>query len=188
MKSILLFPGAFNPPHLGHAKSVELALQARIFDEVWIMPSGKRVDKAIETTYEDRREMGKIFTAYVESLIDVPVRLITTELDEKDGRYTSELLKEIKSQPGAMVTQLIGLDGYLNLRPREDEHFIIIKRPGYELPSDFSLKSDCSLLEEVGEDISSTHIRNLIKVKDASYRQFVPPAIVDYIDKKQLYR
>ena len=55
MKKILFFPGAFNPPHNGHISLVQTALNQFTFDEVWIMPSGRRDDgKIISTNYEQK--------------------------------------------------------------------------------------------------------------------------------------
>ncbi len=61
MKKILFYPGTFNPPHLGHASAVLVALKNVAFDEVWILPSGKRVDREILTSVEDRRNLSTLF-------------------------------------------------------------------------------------------------------------------------------
>ncbi len=43
MKKILFYPITFNPPHLGHASAVKVAVSKINFDEVWIMLCGKRI-------------------------------------------------------------------------------------------------------------------------------------------------
>ena len=116
MKKILLFPGAFNPPHNGHTEAVERALKKESFDELWIMPSGKRNDKTITTSYEQRRVLGNLFVEYLQSKINMPVKLITAELDNMNGKFTHEILEEVKSQSDMEITQLIGLDGFLDLQ------------------------------------------------------------------------
>ena len=165
MKKVLLYPGAFNPPHLGHVLAVEIAVASMPFDEVWIMPSGKREDKIIDTNYDDRRTLGKLFVEYLASQITIPVTLITAELDETKDRYTSEILSEIKSKDGNNVIQLIGMDGFAKLYPKiqtSNEKYLVLKRPGYDLPPIFIPSDNFHFLNETGSDISSTKIRDYI--------------------------
>ena len=134
MKNILLFPGAFNPPHYGHIETVKIALEKVSFDELWIMPSGKRDDKTISTNYKDRRAFGNFFVEYLQSVVSIPVKLIATELDNVDGKFTHQILKEVKSQSDIIITQLIGLDGFLHLQDKlsdSEEKFIVMNRQGY---------------------------------------------------------
>ena len=191
MKKILLFPGAFNPPHNGHAEAVETVLRKESFDELWIVPSGKRDDKTIATSYEDRRAMGNLFVEYLQSKINMPVKLITAELDNMNGKFTHEILKEIKSQPDIDVMQLIGSDGFLDLQKgkliNSQEKFIVMNRNGYELPQNFSHNENIIIFEEITQSISSTQIRNMIKNNDVGYKKFVPDKIATYIENHNLY-
>ena len=193
MKKILLFPGAFNPPHNGHIEAVEIVLKKVSFDELWIVPSGKRDDKNITTNYEDRRNLGNLFVEYLQSKINIPVKLITAELDNLDGRFTHEILKEIKSKSNIEITQLIGLDGFLGLQKskliNDQEKFIVISRNGYELPQNFSCNENENVVifEGTNQSISSTQIRNMIKNNDVGYKKFVPDKIATYIENHNLY-
>lgn len=194
MKNILIYPGAFNPPHLGHAAAVMTALMAKKFDELWIIPSGNRSDKVISISYEDRRNMGKLFVDYLRSKIDIPIKLITDELDDIEGRETREILKNIKIEYGDQITQLIGTDGFISLQASpinegifDNEKFIVVKRYGYVFPESFSSKSNILFLEREQQDISSTNIRQLISRADASYKAFLPEKIVEYIQQKKIY-
>jgi nicotinate-nucleotide adenylyltransferase len=184
-----MFPGAFDPPHRGHASVVEEAARKFSFDEIWIVPSGKRDDKAISTGYEDRRNLGRLFVEYLRTRIGTPVRLVTAELDDAQGRPTHEILKEIRLEADAQVMQLIGLDGFLKIRGKaaEDETFVVVKRPGYELPEDFISNEKAILLDAEAPDISSTRIRSMVRDRDDGYRKLLPDSIADYIDKYHLY-
>ena len=192
MKKVLLFPGAFNPPHLGHVKMIEIALEKERFDEIWIIPSGKRIDKAISTSYEDRRNLGNLFVTYLQNKFPIPTLLNTVELDDLDGKPTEDILKEIKSNNEVEMTQLIGLDGYLNLRDGlEDtkEKFLIINRQGFEPPSDLSETENVKILDGETLDISSTKVRLLVKDENMEYTKLVPENIATYISEhKDLYR
>ena len=194
MRKILLYPGAFNPPHFGHVEVVELTLKNQSFDEVWIIPSGKREDKIISTTYEDRRNLGNLFVEFLKTRISIPVKLLTDELDDTEGRFTSEILEKIKSQPGVEITQLCGLDGMLKLYPKlvewglsDTEKYIVIMRAGYELPSDFVHGDNIAMVSGVQLDISSTQIRDMVHNGDESYQKLVPEEIFKYIKKHSLY-
>ncbi len=95
MKKILFYPGTFNPPHFGHVSAIMVSLNNINFDEVWIMPSGKRVDKEIPTSYEDRRNLGNLFAEYLRTEVAIPVKLITSAVDNVDGKYTHEHIVEL---------------------------------------------------------------------------------------------
>jgi len=191
MKKILLFPGAFNPPHNGHAEAVETVLRKESFDELWIVPSGKRDDKTITTSYEDRCALGRLFVEHLQSKINIPVKLITAELDNIDGKFTHEILKEIKSQPDIDVMQLIGSDGFLDLQKGKlidsQEKFIVMNRNGYELPKNFSLNENRVIFDGTTQSISSTQIRNMVKNHDIGYKKLVPEKITSFIEGNRLY-
>ena len=194
MKKVLIYPGAFNPPHYGHVSTLEIALKHKSFDEIWIIPSGKRDDKVISTKYEDRRNMGKLFVDFLKTKIDTPIKLRTDELDNIEGKGTKEILKNIKSEQETQITQLIGLDGLLNLKKNlssnefEEEKFLVINRPGYELLENVAYGDNVIFLKgSAGGDISSTQIRNMIRNNDESYKELVPPNISTYIKENNLY-
>lgn len=192
MRKILLFPGAFNPPHYGHTDAVIKVLEKykNTFDELWIVPSGKRNDKDIATGYEHRRIIGSLFVEYLKPIIDIPVKLVTAELDDKSGKFTHEILKDIKSQPDMQITQLIGLDGFLSIKDRllgNEESFIIIKRKGYELPENFSHRDNIIIFDEEAKPTSSTQIRDMVKNHDGGYKKLIPGKIATYIEEHNLY-
>lgn len=125
MKKILFYPVTFNPPHLGHAAAVKVAVSKINFNEVWIMPCGKRIDKVIPTSYEDRLKLSTLFVEYLQSEINVPIKLIATELEDVEGkRYTHEVIMELKSQSQDEIFQLVGIDGFLGIKKLEYECFV----------------------------------------------------------------
>ncbi|HEY4505713.1 MAG TPA: nicotinate-nicotinamide nucleotide adenylyltransferase [Candidatus Paceibacterota bacterium] len=194
MKKVLIFPGAFSPPHYGHISTIETALKNNNFDELWVVPSGKRVDKIIPTSHEDRRNLGNIFVDFVSEKTNIPVLLITDELDDIDGRHTYEILKWIKSRPNIEFTQLVGLDALLTIQKNDndgeferDKFLTIINRPGCVLPADFTHGSNITIISDEMIGISSTKIRNMIGAGDVGYKVLVPPGIAEYIDTHNLY-
>lgn len=172
MRKVLLFPGAFNPPHLGHGAILETALKKETFDEVWIIPSGNRDDKVISTTYEDRRNLGNLFVEFLRTKISTPIKLVTDELDDTTGRYTQEILQQIKSRPDIQTIQLIGSDGMTSLQ----------ESPGGEIRAE-----DFIVVQRDPTDISSTQIRNMVQEGNTDYHNLVPQEIANYIDEHGLY-
>jgi nicotinate-nucleotide adenylyltransferase len=189
MKKILFYPGTFNPPHFGHASVVLAALKNAAFDEVWILPSGKRVDREIPTSVEDRRNLSALSVDYLQTQTQVPVRLVADALDGVDGKYTHEVIVDLKSRSEDEIYQLSGTDGFTSIKERiigPNEKFIIIKRSGHELPEELTSNTNLIILEEV-EGISSTKIREMIKSGDEGYKKLVPEKIAAYIEERGLY-
>ncbi|HEY9480976.1 MAG TPA: nicotinate-nicotinamide nucleotide adenylyltransferase [Candidatus Paceibacterota bacterium] len=191
MKKILFYPGTFNPPHFGHVSAIQVATSNLDFDEVWIMPSGNRVDKVIPTSVEDRKNLSNIFIEYLRTVIKIPVKPIMAALENVDGKYTHEVIMELKNQSENEIFQLVGIDGFLGIKERvigPNEKFVIIKRSGYEFPEELKSNKNLVILDEGVPGISSTKIREMIKNGDDGYEKLVPEKIASYIEERSLYR
>lgn len=193
MKKVLIYPGAFNPPHLGHISVLKNALENNSFDEVWIIPSGKREDKNISTSYEDRRVLNTFFVDHLNKTLNVLCKLRTDELDNTEGKYTSEILEKIKSEPDTEFTQLIGTDGYMFLRNQilpdefKKERFVVVSRSGYELIKNAELDENNLFIDVDLNEISSTQIRSMAKSGDSEYQKLTLPEVASYIKEHNLY-
>jgi nicotinate-nucleotide adenylyltransferase len=190
MKKILFYPGTFNPPHFGHVSAVEVAVKNIDFDEVWIMPCGKRIDKVIPTSYEDRRNLSNLLVDHLQTLTKIPVKLLTTELDDTEGKYTHEVIVELKSQSEDEIFQLVGIDGFMGIKERDiapNEKFVVIKRSGYVFPEELISNNNLIFLDEGVGGISSTKIREMVKNLDEGYKDLVPQKVASYIEEKGLY-
>jgi nicotinate (nicotinamide) nucleotide adenylyltransferase len=192
MQKILFYPVTCNPPHIGHISAINTAIRSIDFDEIWIMPSGKRVDKEITTHTEDRKKLGKILVECVQKGINIPVKLISTAIDNIDIKYSHEVIVELKSNSADDIYQLAGTDGFTSIKERvigPNEKFIIIKRSGYEFPENLILNKNLIILNEEARvaGISSTKIREMVKNGDKSYKDLVPEEVSEYIDENGLY-
>jgi nicotinic acid mononucleotide adenylyltransferase len=123
----------------------------------------------------------------------VPVRLITDALDGVEGKYTHEIIVDLKSNPEYEVYQLCGTDGFTSIKERvigQNEKFIISKRAGYEIPANILENSNLYFIDEEKDfqGISSTKIREMIKNGDDQYKKLLPNLITDYIEDKGLYK
>ena len=56
-KKIVIYGGAFNPPHIGHAIAIENVLRLFPCDEIWVMPTADRHDKKIKVDGVHRVQM-----------------------------------------------------------------------------------------------------------------------------------
>ena len=108
----IIYGGAFNPPHVGH-KAIMIACaeyaQTRQAD-LWVMPSGDRTDKTIQTSRDLR-------LAYVHAMIEsvdttgVVPQVVTTELDRAVMVETYDTVKELEGQyPDRTFTFVFGAD------------------------------------------------------------------------------
>lgn len=191
MKKTLFYPITCNPPHFGHVSAVKIALENLAFDEVWIFPSGKRVDKDILTSSEDRKNLSLLFVDYLQNEVSILVVAMTGAVDGTNDRYTHEIILEIKSHVGNEMFQLCGTDGFTGIKERaieEDENFVIIKRLGYEILEELSKKRNLIILDGDTQEISSTEIREMVKNGDKSCKKLVPESIASYIEERELYR
>lgn len=190
MKKVLFYPGTFNPPHLGHVSAVEVALKNIDFDEVWIMPSGRRVDKVIPTKYEDRINLTNLFIEHLQTITDVPIKLVGVDPKGDDGKYTHETIQDLKSQCEGELYQLVGIDGFLGIKERvisPDEKFVIINRSVFQSIDELSLSSNLILLEEDAKGFSSTNIRAMVKDGNQDYKSLVTQGVSEYIESHKLY-
>ena len=190
MKKVLFYPGTFNPPHLGHVSLIIAALKTVSVDEVWIMPSGIRINKHVDTSCEDRKRLAEIFVSYLQTKVSLPVRLISTAVDNVDGKYTHEHIIELKANATEDTFQLVGIDGYLGITERvvsPDERYVIHMRPGYNFPDSLLSNKNLIIIDEVS-GISSTEVREKVKNGDVSYKELVPDEVAQYIEENGLYR
>ncbi len=161
----IIYGGMFRPPTLAH----EAILQACIDyaeprgADVWIMPSGNRTDKTVETPRELR-------LAYVEALAsDVVARSVqldieTTELDRGYQTETYDTVAEMAAlYPGRRFTWVFGSDSVNTMHEWHGGEemlsglsMLIVERPGYPVRR---LGSNAVILTVATREISSTLVR-----------------------------
>lgn len=108
----VIYGGAFNPPTLAHQAILQAAVDyaGTRGGEVWIMPSGDRVDKTIPTTREQR-------LAYIDAMVadtdneGVPTSILMTELDRTIKIETYDTVMELEQDyPEREFRWLFGAD------------------------------------------------------------------------------
>lgn len=193
-KKIIVFGSAFNPPHFGHAALLRVALKNFACDEVWVMPSGDRLDKNFEVSAENRFQMAKIWIEELFQDSKVPVILSRMEADRGKPTVTHDTHQELsRLYPDSEFYFLFGGDILSEVREKwhkgddlyQNLNFIIVGRPGHALPPDLPRQS--VILEDSGSGISSTKIRAAIK-EGREIKDLLPAAVAGYIQEKGLYR
>lgn len=193
MKTIAIYPGSFDPPHLGHVMVASYVAQWGGVDAVWIMPSGinpLKLDNAPKGSDNDRLEMCRLA---VEGIPGVEVS--DFELHLPRPSFTYKTLTALKAAyPDYNFRLIIGADNWQVFnRWRDTEKIIsefgliIYPRPGYELSAE-NLPENVRVLKEGPLMlISSTFIRQAI-ADGKSPAGFLPLNVTNYIAHHHLYQ
>lgn len=194
MKQIVIFGGMFDPPHIGHALDTDNALQLFPRDEVWIVPSGARLDKTPQTSNEDRWQMSKIFCEDYFSDSKTPVIAKRDEMDMEPPTYTWAFYQHLlKTYPGYEFHFLIGSTNVPTMKKWQhgeelfNEVSFLVAPQGEDM-SGYVLPPRSQVLEggRITTNISSTFIRGRLKMGVPSL-PYVLPRIAAYIKDKGLY-
>lgn len=211
MKSILIYGGSFDPPHLGHFKTA-LAVQNDVhFETVFFLPCKTPVLK--RPTHAEAGHRLKMLQLMLQ---DHPeFKISTVELDRNTPSYMTETLRQIRETvgPACSITLLLGMDAFLNLSQWHAFetlpmlcNLLVIKRQGVSTTTapaplaqlfEATNLNPCDLLNHpngkiayfnAGDyPISSTDIREKIRLGNDVSNQ-LPEAIDDYIKRHGLYR
>jgi nicotinate-nucleotide adenylyltransferase len=185
--------GTFDPIHHGHLVAAAEVLHRFELDEVVFAPTGQPWQKStrVVTPAEDRYLMTVVATAsnrrFSVSRVDV---------DRPGPTYTVDTLKDLQAQrPDDELFFITGADALLQIlgwhQPEEIlelAHLVGVTRPGYDLTADHGLPDDrVSLLEVPALAISSSDVRSRV-ASGAPIGYLVPDGVVQWIDKRGLYR
>jgi len=199
-RKIAVFGGTFDPIHFGHLIVSEEVRNKLGLEEVLFLPAGQPWLKASTpiSPAKHRLEMVRL------AIADNPhFELCTAEVDRPGPSYAVDTMDELRRRLGSEVKLffLLGSD-CLGELPRWKEpqrliqlcRLVVFTRPGFSLPPMEGLElaipglAKNSVSVQVTQvDISATDIRRRV-AQGAAVRQFVPPAVEDYILKQGLYR
>jgi len=190
MKIGLLF-GSFNPIHIGHLIIANYMANYTKLDKVWLVVSPQNPLKKygdMINTY-DRLEMAKLAT-------DNSVKLSVSDVELKlpQPSYTIDTLTHLKEKyPEHEFALIMGSDNLVSL-PKWKNYKLILRdyqiyvypRPGYE-NTDLATHPSVTITMTPLMELSATFIRNSIAQKK-NVQYFVPDAVLEFIDAKQLDR
>ena len=197
MEKIGIFGGSFNPPHLGHIRGAEYALEALGLTKLLLIPTRHTPGKPVPETGADdaqRLEMLRLAAAR-------EPRLEVSDLELREDGFTWETIQRVsQTYPGAKLYLLLGTDMFRKFpqwKNAEDickNTVIAALRRGDKKEAQI-LEQTKALLEEMGgavellsnpvTAISSTQLRRLIAFRAG--REFLDPAVFSYIQNEKLY-
>jgi nicotinate-nucleotide adenylyltransferase len=185
--------GTFDPIHNGHLVAASEVAHLFALDEVVFVPTGQPWMKEGRKTSaaEDRYLMTVIATAsnprFSVSRVDI----------ERPGlTYTKDTLREMRGIYGPdvdlyFITGADALAQMLSWRDTDElfelAHFVGCTRPGHNLADPGLPRGRVSLVEVPALAISSTECRERVRAGEPVW-YLVPDGIVQYINKRGLYR
>ncbi len=215
IKKIVIFGGAFNPPHVGHMTGIEAVLRNFPADEIWLLPSADRRDKKIDVSGKHRVRMLKICLSEFFNPTPLPPPLVKRrgqdkelvqslpkiiisdlELRRPSLSTTFDTKKKLeKLYPKYKFYFLIGSPLLGDIRNKwvkgkelwKSAHFLALMKPGAKIPS--RLPRNIKVLDQniIWLDMSSTQIRILLRTGYSGI-PYVTPSVAKYIKKNGLYK
>jgi len=214
MHRILLFGGAFDPPHRGHTVSADNLLSKVRPDVMIVMPSGIPPHKTISSGAKavDRLEMSRLAFGPLEKKHGIPVVVSDRELIKREKCYTVDTVDELYGVYGkdSEISLYMGSDMICCLESWHRYEELLKKcviytasRPGsfesgefYEKCRLFSaMGKGIRVIEQAPEDVSSTEIRALLgELRDRGDKEtsekcsrLLTAEVFRYIIKRKLY-
>jgi len=207
-----LFGGTFDPIHLGHLRLAETAREALGLARVRLIPAGQPPHRATPgASGADRLAMARLATA------DNPAfEVDAAEVTAAQASFTILTLERLRAElgPERPLVLLLGVDAFLGLPTwrrwtelLDFAHLAVANRPGYSLDAaqmpaalaDLVARRKASPaalgaapagaivpFEMTPLAISATDIRARAAA-GLSLRYLLPPPVVDYISRHQLY-
>src|SRR6185437_8395280 len=184
--------GTFDPIHNGHLVAASEVADRFALDEVLFVPTGQpwqKVEREVSLP-EDRYLMTVIATAsnprFSASRVDI---------DRGGPTYTIDTLSDLHAAtPDAELFFITGADALSQILSWRDSercfqlaHFIGVTRPGFTLGDSHLPEGVVSLVEVPALAISSTDCRDRV-VRGMPVWYLVPDGVVQYIEKRGLYR
>jgi nicotinate-nucleotide adenylyltransferase len=195
---ILLFGGAFDPPHAGHVKMLTAAVKSENFDMIIVMPTGEPGHKSsCKAPFHIRSH----FARETFSPIDENIVISDYEYRKQGKSYSFETVDHLKDKyPGASVYFLIGGDSAITLnewknRQHLAENATFLIYPRKECIDEKLLKAvdkikkiseHSMILSGVPVEISSTEIRNMAE-KNLDISAFTRESVAKEIKEYSVY-
>ncbi|MCW2918182.1 MAG: nicotinate (nicotinamide) nucleotide adenylyltransferase [Actinomycetia bacterium] len=185
--------GTFDPIHHGHLVAASEVAHLFDLDEVVFVPTGEpwQKDGRKVAEAEDRYLMAVIATAS-----NPRFRVSRIEIDRPGPTYTIDTLREMRELygPDTEMFFITGADALAKMLTWHDAeemftlaHFIGCTRPGHHLEDPGLPEGRVSLVEVPALSISSSEVRDRVRADEPIW-YLVPDGIVQYINKRNLYR
>ena len=199
MARIGIYGGTFNPPHIGHIRAAQHAVQALGLDELLLIPDRIAPHKVIPSgtaNPQQRLEMVRLAAKDLDK-----AKVLDLELKREGPSYTYQTIEELKQQyPQDELILLMGTDMFLSFMTWKNPEIILSHAAlgvfyrgdrGEVAQIDLAkaqMEADghtVYLVENPVVDISSTDLRRMLALHCAG--PFLPDGVADYIRRHGLY-
>jgi nicotinate-nucleotide adenylyltransferase len=185
-----LYFGSFNPIHVGHLIIANHIANFTELDQVWFVVSPQNPFKNSASLLNEYDRLNMVNIA-IEG--ENKLRASSVEFKLPKPSYTIDTLTYLHEKyPQHTFSIVMGSDGFQNIDKWKNFEllvknysFYIYKRPGFEITNNYN--ATIELLKAPLLDISSTHIRNLIKDRKSA-RFLVPDKVLEEIEKNNYYK
>lgn len=186
-----LFFGSFNPIHIGHLIIANYMATFSGLKEVWLVVSPHnplKMKSGLANMY-DRLEMAKLAT---ENAPQIKVSDIEFKLPQPS--YTIDTLAYLHERyPEREFVLIMGADNLVSFKKwknyevlLKDYHIFVYPRPGADV-GEWQNHPSITFTDTPEMEISSTFIRKAIKDRK-NVQFFVPDNVLEFIEKKNMYR
>ena len=185
-----LYFGSFNPVHVGHLIIVNHILNESELEMIWFIVSPLNPFKDSHNLMNEYDRLHLVKKAIEE---DPRLKASDIEFSLPKPSYTVHTLAYLKEKyPDHSFSIIMGSDSFQNLgkwkNPEtliENYPIIIYKRPGFDVNN--KLNANITIMDAPLLEISSTHIRRLIKA-GKSIKYLVPSNIEEEILSSTFFR
>lgn len=185
-----LYFGSFNPVHVGHLIIANHLTNNTDLKQVWMVVSPQNPLKPSASLLNEYDRLHLCRTA-VEGANSIKISTVEFKLPKPS--YTVDTLVYLTEKfPNHEFSVVMGSDSFGNLSKWKNFEVIIknhplyiYNRPGF--PVDNTIGATITIVDAPLLEISSTHIRKLIK-DGKSIRYLVPDIIKDEIEKNNYYK
>lgn len=188
MKQAIVYGGAFNPPTTAHQEIVQqcILLAKEMTAEVWLMPSGDRLDKTIGLPTEKRLQLIDALCRSIDYR-GVTLRIEQSEIKSNAHTQTFTTVEHLQSQnPEYNLKWVFGSDSIGTMKQwrnglwlHDTLDMIVVERSGVALQT---IPPKATIMKYDGPMVSSTMVREHIK-KGTSYANLVPPQVYDVLSR-----
>ena len=190
-----LFGGTFDPPHLGHLRLAQAALEALELDEVVFLPAARNPLKTARPSSAPQHRL-----AMVRALLEDQPKMSVSDIEITRGgkSYTIDTVDEFVFARQADYWFLMGADALVNLPQwksperlvRQCRLAVVVRPPMIRFDIEAKLpefaKGRTDIIEMPPQDISSTDLRDRI-VRGGATAPWLDPKVLRYIREHKLY-
>lgn len=197
MERIGIYGGTFNPPHLGHVRAAQYAIEALKLERLLLVPSCIAPHKILPENSPTPQQRSQMLRIAAEGKMEV----CEIELQRGGTSFTYETVEQLREEfPDKELVLLMGTDMFLSfLSWREPMRILKCVSIGVFYRGDSgeleSIQSQKEQLEAMGATvylvenpvtaISSTQLRRMLLFRCAD--PFLPERVAEYIQMNNLY-